>query len=134
MIIIAFLNFLIILTAKLAYDIHLFQSNKDVKHVKEAIAVIVGLVPSWIILYDELNVQWFFSMPLVTLLLFLNFWNLFDGIYNGLRDHDWFFNGSVDGADSKLDLFLMKLPVWLQAVIKIGGSVATIFLYYKIYA
>lgn len=59
------------------------------------------------------------------------YWTLFDGQFNLLRKQRFFFTGSDDPDDATTDNFLQQIPEWLQAIIKIGGSLGALFFYFK---
>lgn len=129
---IATILFISVLVIKLGTNLHKFHSRKPVNHSKEAVYVIAALLPSVFLFSFEIDSVWNITLAVVLLMLFFNFWHLFDGLYNVCRGENWWFNGSKDPDDSKLDRLLMLIPVWLQAVIKVGGSLLFIFLYIKI--
>lgn len=111
-----------------------------INHTLEAIIRMVLLVPSGFLLagYVEKNPlrihfhKYWWQYGLITAgMMGSVYWVCFDSVYNMLRGFDWLFNGSVDGGDSKLDLFLMKLKDWQEALLKLGLCAVFIFLYIK---
>lgn len=111
--------------------------GEEVDHRRGFIFRLFGLIPCIVCLIMAKGMEWprvVWIAMIVLLMVGFNYLNLFDGLYNIFRGYGWFFTGSEDGpADAKTDNFLQAIPLWANVVIKIGGSLATIFIYRKIY-
>ena len=102
------------------------------KHSKEWWIMVVVNIPSIVVFTMESKLIWYFAAPLSGAMIAFFLWLFFDGIYNLLRKYNFWFTGSDDKDDPKSDNFLQSIPVWLQAVIKIGGLALflTLYIYY----
>ncbi len=120
--------FFIVLAADLFTDLR----SDSINHTRGAFLRALGLLPCLIFFsLAPKKTKWY--IPLIVLAMIgINYWNLFDGLYNLFRGFGWFFTGSEDGADdAKTDNFLQSIPLWAHVFIKIGGSIATILIYIK---
>lgn len=108
------------------------REDYTIKHFKEWIIMIVVNIPSIVVFTMESKLLWYFAAPLSGAMIAFFLWLFFDGIYNLLRKYNFWFTGSDDKDDAKSDNFLQSIPVWLQAVIKIGGLALflTLYIYY----
>lgn len=127
---IGIITFLIVLALDLYTDLRL---GDKIDHQRGAFLRALGLLFPLIFftLYKEAK-GWLILIVgfLSCVVIGFNYLNLFDGFYNIFRGHWWFFTGSEDGAgDAKTDNFFQAIPIWAQAVIKIGGSIASIIIY-----
>lgn len=105
----ALLIFLAALAGKLAFDLHLYFSNKTNKHTTgPAIVVVILLVCSWVAGWITTGV-WFFG-----------WWIIFNILYALFIGQDWNYIGNT----SKLDKFERK-HTWVS-VVKIFVFVASI--------
>lgn len=122
--------FLVVLSIDLYTDLRL---GENIDHRRGLILRAIGLIPSLLFLTLYKGVKgWrlLASAFLAALVIGFNYLNLFDGFYNIFRDHEWFFTGSEDGSgDAKTDNFFQSIPMWLHALIKIGGSLTSILIY-----
>ena len=127
---IASILFFAVLFYKLHYDINKWRKSQPVNHPKEAAAVTFGLIPSTVLFFIATNHNWYNIIP-VLLMQFFIFWTMFDGLYNIRRHFNFFFTGSDDADDAKLDNLLQRMSVSAQAILKLGGCAIFIFLYIK---
>jgi hypothetical protein len=126
----------LILIVKIIYDYNAWLDRRNdindksiTAHFKEWVLMAVASIPSIVILTKESGLVWYLAAPLSGAMIAFFIWLFFDGIYNLLRGFNWWYNGSDEVDDAKTDTFLKSIPVWLQAVIKIGGLVALITIY-----
>jgi hypothetical protein len=79
------------------------------------------------------NWHWYYSIPIALAMIASAWWLLFDGFYNLIRNYKWWFTGGhqdpTEPDDSRLDIFLFKLSVTQQAILKIGGVILFISIY-----
>lgn len=114
----AFVIFSATLAVDLYTDIRRWKKNQPVSHTRGAILRLVGLIP----------VIYLLTWPSAPFVCFL-YWFLFDGLYNTFRKFGWWFTGSDDKDDAKLDNFLQGLKVRQIKVIKVGGMVVSFAFY-----
>lgn len=135
-IIIAIVLFLGVLSWDLISDLNKWHNNYfPVNHFWEAVIRMGLLIPSTLLLAGFtpkfIPKKWLLNLFLSVLMLGAYWWFFFDGLYNSFRGFPWLFNGSVDGGDSVLDLFLMKLRDWQEATIKLGLIATTTYFYVR---
>lgn len=127
-------SFLLVLCIDVITDVKL---GEGVNHTRGALIRTLGLIPSLVFFIMAKGVErerilWIGLIALI--MMGFNYLNLFDGFYNLCRGYSWFFTGSEDGAgDAKTDNFFQAIPIWLTVIVKIGGSIGSIYLYKKIY-
>lgn len=126
----------LVLAAKLIYDLTLWfrrerkgTGTKTVHHAKEWIVVAVASVPTVWNLAAHLQLLWYLSWLLAGSICLLYLWIMIDGLYNVFRGFKWPYTGSVDKDDAKSDIFLRRLPVWLQQAVKWVPFAGLIILY-----
>lgn len=127
---------ILVLAAKLAYDYRQWLKHRNQVNTRS----ITNHSLEWVIMAAvcAYPVYWFtvhssLPWPLAALdsaaMISLFIWLFFDGLYNKLRGFNWWFTGSGESTAANTDKFLKRLPVWLQAVVKVGGVVATAVIY-----
>jgi len=112
-------------------DYNKWLKGGGVSHTKEAWVRCLVLLPAiigFVVLHHSNNWQ---SIVYTLIMEFFLFWTLFDGFYNVIRGYDWWFTGSNESYDAKLDNLLQSIPLWLHKAIKIGGCIAGVWLYVK---
>lgn len=114
----AILLFLCALGADVYTDYERWKKSKRVNHRIGTIYRIVLLIPSFFLFTAGAD-RFIIQSLAVLMMQFSWFWFLFDGIYNKLRGFKWWFRGSVDKDDAKLD----KLPLWISIPAKGAGIV-----------
>lgn len=120
--------FFIVLSTDLFTDLRI---GDKVNHQRGALLRFIGLIPC-ILCFVRYKKATFVSALFTLAMVGFNYMNLFDGFYNVFRGYNWFFTGSEDGAgDAMSDNFFQSIPLWAIISIKLVGSVASIFLYYK---
>lgn len=104
---------IILLAAKLVYDLRLWYNReikgtgtKTVKHKAEWLIIAVCSAPSIIQLAEICKLQWYYSYPHTSALTAFFIWIMFDGLYNILRGYNWFYTGSMDADDAATDKLL----------------------------
>ena len=127
------------LIGKLIYDYNLFLKRKAVNHGREwvILAILEAPVAYLFASVDSVGFSFLFlvSMLVAGLMIAFYIWLMFDGIYNLLRGEDWWFIGSpanVTGwysEDSKTEIFLRKVGITWQIIIKLCGLILFTTLY-----
>lgn len=111
-----------IFVATLLYDLYtdikLWKEDKPVKHTKGTILRCIGLIPAIILI----------GWPSIMLVGFA-YWLLFDGLFNTRRGFNWWFTGSDDPDDAKMDNLLQTLTLLQHKALKIGGLGIGLILY-----
>lgn len=133
----AIIWFFCVLAWDIITDYNKWLKSRDINHTKEWWLRVALLIPSTILFTIPMSYDLPLFLAVMLAPVFMQafvWWLLFDGIYNKLRGFGWWFNGSDDGAnkDSKLDIFLMRLKDWQEAVLKIGLAAGSIILYIKL--
>lgn len=113
MIKIAIILFLVVLGADLWTDYRLWEAGTPINHVRGAVLRTLALLPTVAILagfwprWGEVGIpeKWLALLLTTILMVGAVWWLLFDGFFSVLRGYGWWFNGSVDEGDSKLDVF-----------------------------
>ena len=125
--------FFIVLRWDVYSDYNKWKNGVPVKHTKEAIIRGVYLIPSFLAFYLFKNPHGFWPILLtsiVTLGMIGFCWLLlFDGFYNIKRGFNWWFLGTIDKDESKLDNIQRKLPTIILKTIKILLPVIFILIY-----
>jgi len=128
----------LVLAGKLIYDLNLWfrrerkgTGTKTVIHWKEWIIMTAACAPAIILFAEHLQLKWWFSYLIAGAICSFYLWIAFDGLYNVFRGFKWTFTGSVDPDDPKSDIFLRRLPVWLQQAVKWVPLAALIYLFIK---
>lgn len=129
------------IAGKLFYDYRQFLEKKAVNHGKEWLAVALLEVPvAYLFAKDGATG---FSFMLLLDMLFAGgmiafyFWFLFDGLYNLLRGHDWWFVGSPDteggwySKDSWTEKLFRRTGIIGQIAIKLGGFILFTYLFFR---
>ena len=128
--------FILTLAIDLFTDYKRWLNTRAIDHNRGTWLRAIGLIPCIILL--TLSIGWSFPWWLISgLISFLvvgfNYWNLFDGIFNVLRGYGWFFAGSDDPDDARSDDFLQALSLTEGILIKVGGSVVFIIIYFIVW-
>lgn len=122
-------------------DFQKWQGNKDVIHAKEAwhrVGLLLFPYLGFALYQASFTIQHFHLVLVILisgitpgLMIFFFYWSFFDGLYNAFRDQDWWSNGAAHGKmnDSKLDVWLRKLPDWVEGSLKINGMLIFLLLY-----
>jgi hypothetical protein len=120
---------LVLLIAKLVVDFNQWCDQKHINHKLEwIILAILSAAP--IYFFTKISViYWWLAAMLSGLMIAFFIWIFFDGIFNKLCGHSWWFTGSDDPDDAKTDNFLQRLKLWQHVAIKIGGLAIMIILY-----
>jgi hypothetical protein len=118
---------IVILKAFLNY--HNWLHNKPVKHTKEWVIMALCSVPSVYGFTQASALPWYFAAPISALMVAWFIWLMFDGLYNILREYNWWFTGSDDADDAATDNFIQQLDLWQHVVVKIGGNAIFITTY-----
>jgi len=139
-IILPILIFLLTLVGKLLFDSHqgfkkrnAINTKSITNHPLETVFVVICLIGSGILFAMHLPLNWAVTFLIIFFMQFFVFWTLFDGGYNKLRGFNFWFNGSRDPDDSKLDRVLMAMPKWMQICLKLLGCITFIWLYIQYY-
>lgn len=131
-ILLAILLFLVVLGLDLYSDYKKWITNRSVDHTFEAWQRAVFLIPSAIAFHMGIVNSSIWDMGVVLMLMFFCYWFLFDGFYNVLRGYNWWFTGSDDKDDAKLDDLQQFLGIKLTKIIKISGLVISAILYIRL--
>lgn len=136
MIFLAIILFIATLAIDVITDYRRWLNSRSIDHNRGVWLRAIGLIPCIILL--TLSIGWAFPWWLISgLISFLvvgfNYWNIFDGIFNVLRGYGWFFAGSDDPDDARSDDFLQALSLTEGILIKVGGSVVFIIIYFIIW-
>lgn len=126
MISIAIILVLAVLAIKLGYDYKLWKKELPVDHKKEWKLMAVGCIPSIVLLsfgVHGFSKDAFLSLPFSASAIAFFIWLMFDGIYNKIRNLDWWYTGTDDPDDASTDNFLQKLKLWQHIAIKVGGLI-----------
>jgi len=129
MITIAIIIVLFITFVKLIYDYYLWLDNKPVNHRKEWLIVAISSTPSIFVFAKESDLIWCYSIPLSAVMIALFIWLFFDGLYNVLRGYNYWFTGSNDPDDAKMDNLLQGLKLWQHITVKTVPLILLIFIY-----
>ena len=122
--ILAIIITLVIIAVKVWYDYY-----HPVRHTKEWWLMAIASTPAIYLFTHASALPWYFAAPISALMVAWFIWFMFDGLYNILRNYNWWFTGSNDPDDAKTDNFLQRLKLWQHVVIKIGGLALFITLY-----
>lgn len=133
MIIIAIILFLGVLCFDLISDYKKWITHRSVDHTFEAWQRAVFLVPSIIGFHLACPNNELWILLLIVPMLFFAYWLIFDGLYNKLRGFDWWFAGSDDQDDAKLDNLQQFLGRRWSKVVKICGLLTFLFFYIKLW-
>lgn len=120
----------LILAWKLKVDLALWRKGLPVDHKEEWITVAIMSACTSGLLFAAMSKSFLLSIPVVAGMLMSWFWFLFDGLYNILRDKDWWYTGTDDPDDAKSDDFLQKLELWQHIAIKVGLVLVFTFVYF----
>jgi len=131
--IIATILFLLILAAKLWYDLRQWKKKVAINHKIEIIIVGIVCVPVAILAAQNSAANFVFALPLSVIAMACFWWPVFDIAYNLLRREKPFFTGSEDGKDdAKFDNFLQRLKLWQHVGVKALCFALSLFIYFKI--
>lgn len=122
-----------VLTWDLFTDYKKWLKDKAVKHTKEAWERAILLLPSTICFTMDLPIAFWKALIMVLIMEFFVYWNLFDGLYNKFRGFDWWFTGSIDKDDAKLDKFQRKHSIRALKISLAAGSTIVYFLTYNLW-
>jgi hypothetical protein len=121
------------LIGKLIYDYRLFLRRKAVNHGMEWIVVAILEIPVAYLFaaHNSIGISFMLlvSMGLAGAMIAFYLWIMFDGIYNKLRNQDWWFIGSPDtdsgwySKDSWTERLFRKTGLVGQIVIKVCGFI-----------
>lgn len=125
--------FLLVFGFDLISDFKKWITHRSVDHTFEAWQRAIFLIPSIILFHLSCPNQQLKSLLIIILFLFFTYWLFFDGFYNKLRGYDWWFMGSDDKDDAKLDNLQQWLGLKCTKILKIGGFIITFFLYIKLW-
>lgn len=131
MIWVATILFFIVLEFDVLSDYGKWLKGESINHKKEFWLRIALLSPSLIMFIVCRGQPIVLSLIATFAMTGFVYWTLFDGQFNLLRKQRFFFTGSDDPDDATTDNFLQQIPEWLQAIIKIGGSLGALFFYFK---
>lgn len=132
-IVLAILFFLVVLAFDLYSDYKKWITNRSVDHTFEAWQRGMFLVPSVLAFHMAIPDREIWSILIVPLPIFFYYWFLFDGLYNKLRGYDWWFLGSDDSDDAKLDNLLQAIGKTWGKILKIGGIIISTLLYIQLW-
>jgi len=131
--IVSTLLFLLILAAKLWYDIKQWKKKVPINHKIEIIIVGIVCIPIAILMAKHSAANFVFALPLSVIVMACFWWPVFDIAYNLIRREKPFFTGSEDGKDdAKFDNFLQGLKLWQHVGIKALCLVLSLYIYLKI--
>lgn len=125
---------IVLFSAVLAVDIYTdLRSGYEIDHVRGLALRMIGMLPCIVCLVAATRQdKYTVIIVIVIAMIGFNYLNLFDGLYNVFRGYGWFFTGSEDGkGDAVTDNVFQSIPLWATIVIKIGGSLLSIFVYTK---
>lgn len=125
MVLIAAIFFCIVMGYDLYTDYTLWHTGKIVNHTWGAIIRIAGLlIPLFLLAWSWK--KWY-AYALSAFMICSVYWLLFDALFNIVRGFPLLANGTT----SKIDIILLTIPNFLEALIKLALCVVSIFLYFK---
>lgn len=128
----SFIWFVFILNVEIKYDLKKMMQHTDVVHRYKPFKRFLFLLPA-VVALSLINGNGLLVSVLLSLsVLALAWWLLFDGIRNLEVGENWWFNGSPYGKedDSWLDRWLRKIPDKHEKLIKIGGLLFFLSIYF----
>lgn len=110
--------------------------GKNVNHIRGGLLRSIGMAPAaWIMSHYNSDLFAFKDLLhynsivwIAGTMLFFWYWTLFDGIINGFQRLGFFHIGTT----AILDRMQTNWPVWVRAVVKIGGTVIFTYLFIHI--
>jgi len=122
---IAFILFTIVLAIDLWTDSYRIRKGLTVNHFRGTVFRALGLLPSTILLANNITIWIVTGLILSDLLLFSLWWLLFDGLLNLLTGHPW----NHVGSTSSLDKILSEMSVGERWALKISLILISGFIY-----
>jgi hypothetical protein len=109
------------IAAKLFYDYRLWLRKKPVNHSLEWVLMVLANSYPIYLFTEASTLHWIYGAILSGAMVAFFIWVVFDGLYNLVRGYHFFFTGTNDSNDAKMDNFLQSLSLWQHVAVKVGG-------------
>jgi hypothetical protein len=109
------------IAAKLIHDYRLWLRKKPVNHSLEWVLMVLANSYPIYLFAKASTLHWIYGAILSGAMVAFFIWVVFDGLYNLVRGYHFFFTGTNDSNDAKMDNFLQSLSLWQHVAVKVGG-------------
>jgi hypothetical protein len=109
------------IAAKVFYDYRLWLRKKPVNHSLEWVLMALANGYPIYLFAKASTLHLIYGAILSGAMVAFFIWVVFDGLYNLVRGYHFFFTGTNDSNDAKMDNFLQSLSLWQHVAVKVGG-------------